>query len=176
MSRRIGGRTLAWLVLALVVAIALVMAVKRGGESATSEDRVASIARTIRCPQCRSQSAAESAAPAAVAIRAEIARRVAAGESTAAIQQYFVSRYGNDVLLSPEGSGFTALVWILPVVGLVAGAAVVVASLSRWRAPSSVPSPADTALVERALADTALVERALADNAAGDSTEEGDGD
>ena len=50
-------------------------------------------------------------------------RRVRAGESDSEIRAYFVSRYGRDILLQPEGTGVAAIVWVLPVAALVCGIA-----------------------------------------------------
>src|SRR5688572_19459293 len=77
-------------------------------------DRVRAIASTVRCPTCRGLSAAESDAKAAVAVRAEITRRVRAGESGQQIRAFLVSRYGPDIVLTPEGSGLSMLVWAIP--------------------------------------------------------------
>jgi cytochrome c-type biogenesis protein CcmH len=94
---------------------------------------VLAVAETIKCPTCRSQSAADSDAPASQAIRAEILRRIDAGDSDDEIRDYFASRYGEQILLTPRSSGAVGLVWILPVVGLVAAAAGLTWAFLRWR-------------------------------------------
>ncbi len=147
MSRR--AKALVWFTLVVAAVGTLVWTLVTGSsESSSPQATSAAIAATIRCPQCRSQSAAESAAPAAVAIRAEISRRVDAGQSRAEIQQYFVSKYGRDVLLTPEGSGVSAVVWVLPVAALVCGAAALTFALRRWRVPHVEASEADRRLVD----------------------------
>ena len=113
------------------------------------------IASEIRCPTCRNQSAAESDAAAAKAVREEIGRRVRAGESDGEIVAFMVSRYGSDILLKPEGSGVASLVWVLPVIAVIVALAGLVFAFRRWRArPGVEVSAEDRALVERELERT----------------------
>ena len=126
------GRKAAWLSLGLVAVAALsfaVMSSSSGGE--TSSQRAERLAYGVRCPTCQGLSAAESDAKAATAVRAEITRRVEQGQSDAEIRQALVDRYGDGILLTPEGEGVAALVWALPVAGFVLAAAGVAATLVR---------------------------------------------
>jgi cytochrome c-type biogenesis protein CcmH/NrfF len=66
-----------------------------------------------------------------VAVRHQIARQVARGESTAQIEQTLVDQYGQNILLEPPDSGGFAIIWIVPIV-LAAGALAVVGTLF-WR-------------------------------------------
>jgi cytochrome c-type biogenesis protein CcmH len=91
------------------------------------------LSQEVRCPTCRGLSAAESDAKAAQAVRAEIRSRVAAGQRDEDIRAYLASRYGDDILLRPEGSGASALVWALPVVVVVCGAAGLAFAFRRWK-------------------------------------------
>jgi cytochrome c-type biogenesis protein CcmH len=100
----------------------------------TTAERVRDIAATIKCPTCRSQSVADSEAPAAKFLRIEIARRVEQGQSADEIRAFAASRYGSDVLLTPERSGLAGLVWVLPVALGVVAAGFVVLALRRWQA------------------------------------------
>jgi cytochrome c-type biogenesis protein CcmH len=124
---------LAWIALALVVLVAVVIAVSGGGDKATTPgERAEVISRGVRCPTCRGQSVAESAAPAAQAIRLEIRRRIDAGQSRQQIEDYLETRYGSDILLTPPSRGIGGLVWVLPVVAVVAAAGGLVLSFQRW--------------------------------------------
>ena len=145
-------RWLPWLALAVVLTGALVVGSRPDDGPRTSDDRVRAIASELRCPTCRSQSALESDAEVSRAMRDEIRERVEAGESDGEIRAYFVSKFGRDILLRPEGSGVTALVWILPVVAFVAAVAGLVVAFRRWRPRTDVaPSDDDRRLVEDAL-------------------------
>jgi cytochrome c-type biogenesis protein CcmH/NrfF len=124
---------LSWLLMAVVLLGALVIGTRGDSGPQTDDDRARSIALTIKCPTCRSQSAAESDAPAAKFIREEIARRIEAGESDDQIRGYFASRYGQEILLTPASSGVASLVWVLPVAaGIIATAGLAVA-FRRWK-------------------------------------------
>jgi len=76
-----------------------------------------------------------------------------AGESDAAIRAFYVGRYGEWILLRPPASGVGALVWLLPVTGLILGAAGLAFAFRRWRRePALAATDEDRALVEAALA------------------------
>lgn len=141
-----------WFALVAVVAVALVVAVAGGRDSAPSHaKRADTIARGVRCPTCRGQSVAESAAPAASAIRAEIRRRVDDGQSREEIESYLQGRYGSDILLTPPRRGVGGLVWIVPVVVVAGAAAGLALALQRWsRRSLAHPSDEDRALVAHA--------------------------
>ena len=142
----------AWFGLGLVLVVALAIGAQGRSRPMTQAQRVHHIASEIRCPTCRNQSAAESDAAAAKAVRDEITRRVKAGESDGEIVSFLVSRYGSDILLKPEGSGVASLVWILPVVAVVVAVGALAFAFARWRArPGVSVSEEDRALVEREL-------------------------
>jgi cytochrome c-type biogenesis protein CcmH len=122
-----------WLALVVVVVVALAVGASgsEGGTSAAA--RSSRLAKEVRCPTCRGLSAAESDAKAAQAVRAEIRSRVDEGQSDAEIRAFLASRYGDDILLRPQGSGAAGLVWALPVVVLVCGAAGLFVAFRRWK-------------------------------------------
>lgn len=118
------GPKVAWLVMGLVTVVALSFAVVTSSSAPeTSADRAERLAHGVRCPTCQGLSAGESDAKAATAVRAEITRRVEQGQSDEQIRQALVDRYGEEILLTPEGEGLAALVWGLPVAVFVVGAA-----------------------------------------------------
>ncbi|MDP1793136.1 MAG: cytochrome c-type biogenesis protein CcmH [Acidimicrobiales bacterium] len=123
----------AWLVVIAAVVIALVVALGADpGGKATAAEQADDIANGVRCPTCAGQSVAESAAPAAQAIKTEIRRRVDAGETRQEIEAFLEGRYGEDILLTPPRSGIGGLVWIIPVVAVVGAAAGLGVALQRW--------------------------------------------
>ncbi len=152
--RGAGFRRWSWLAIVALVLVALVRAGTSDGPARSAEERVHDIADTIKCPTCRSQSVAGSDAAAARSIRTEIARRVGDGESADEIRSAIAATYGDDVLLTPRGSGVEGVVWVLPVLALVLGLAGVTAAFARWRrAPTTSASDEDRALVEKSLAE-----------------------
>ncbi len=92
-------------------------------------DEVQIIARDIgeglRCPVCQGMSVADSTSPAAVAMLRKIESLVAAGYARRDIDAYFVSKYGEWVLLKPTTSGMNKVVWLGPFVAFLAGLALV---------------------------------------------------
>ena len=144
-------RVLSILLPVVVVVVALVIGSSGSGGSASDAERAQSIAGTVRCPTCRGQSVASSDAPAAVEIREDIDRRVAAGQSDEEVQAALVGAYGDGILLNPPGSGVAGLVWVLPVAGLVLGAAALAVALRRWRPAGLDPvTDEDRRLVDEA--------------------------
>lgn len=124
---------LPWAALGVVVVVALAIGASGSGDDTSDAARAKRLSQEVRCPTCRGLSAAESDAKAAQAVRAEIRSRVAAGQSDEDIRAYLASRYGDDILLRPEGSGVTGLVWALPVAVLVCGAAGLAFAFRRWK-------------------------------------------
>ena len=138
--------------LGAAVVVALVVAVAGGSSSSSSEaSRANAIAESVRCPTCRGQSVAQSASPAAQAIRTEIRRRVHDGQSRQQIEQFLEGRYGEDILLTPPRNGVGGLVWIIPVVVVIGAAAGLAVALQRWsRRSLAHASDADRAIVAAA--------------------------
>ena len=144
-------RWLPWLALVAVVAGALSVGAGGGGGAPSPAARTARLSADVRCPTCEGLSAAESETPASVAVREEIRRRVDAGESDEQIRAFLVSRYGKDIILTPEGTGVAALVWALPVVAVVLAGGGMVLALRRRRAEGMLtPTGEDRRLVEQA--------------------------
>ncbi len=145
-------RRIAWAALVVVVVAALIIAFAGNGSSPVSAaGKADAISRRVRCPTCQGQSVAESAAPAAQAIRSEIRRRVDDGQSREQIETYLQGRYGSDILLTPPRSGVGALVWIVPVVTIAGAVAGLVLALQHWSRRSLAQSTeADRALVANA--------------------------
>ena len=142
------SRRLTWGLLALVLVGALAVGSRGDSGPPTEDQRVQRISSVIRCPTCRGLSADQSDAPSAEAIRDEVRRRVAEGETDAQIKSYLVSRYGEDILLQPRSK----LVWALPVGGGVAAVGGLALLLRRRRArPGGRASDEDEALVARAM-------------------------
>jgi cytochrome c-type biogenesis protein CcmH len=81
----------------------------------------------------------------AIPVRAEIARRLAAGDDDEAIIASYVAEYGEKVLSSPTHEGFNLLAWWGPYAAMAAGMAGLLIALRRMRrAASSAPSPGET--------------------------------
>ena len=139
----------AWIALALVVVVALTVVLwPNGSQSAAA--RAHDLETQFKCPECEGLSVADSQAPTSRAIRADIKRRIKAGQSDGQIRQAYVDTYGESILLTPQDSGVSLLVWILPIVVLALGATGIVLVLRRNRdEPHLHATEADERLVER---------------------------
>jgi cytochrome c-type biogenesis protein CcmH len=126
-------KRLVWGVLAVAVAVVLWFGTA-DREPATDAERVESLSEQIACPVCDGQSVRDSNAPVANDIRADVARRVADGQSDDEILAAMADSFGDDVLMNPPSSGTAALVWALPVVAGVVAVAGVGYAFWRWRA------------------------------------------
>jgi cytochrome c-type biogenesis protein CcmH len=111
-----------------VVALGIGSAHPAGPGAAT---RIARLDSVIKCPSCVDLSIAQSDAPIAVGLRAEVAAWVHEGLSDARIEQLVVARFGEQALLVPSGSGADLLLWVLPV--SVVGTAAVLLGIYLWR-------------------------------------------
>jgi cytochrome c-type biogenesis protein CcmH len=72
-----------------------------------------------------------------------IRSQVAEGYTNEEVKEYFVSKYGEWVLLEPKAAGFNLLVYILPGVALLAGGALIVVTMVRQVVGSGAGAPAD---------------------------------
>ena len=138
-----------WFALAVVVVGVLAVLVWPNG-SQSDASRAHQLATELRCPECEGLSVADSNAPTSKAIRADIRRRIADGQSDAEIRQSYVDKYDESILLSPQSSGLGLIVWILPVLVLALGAAGIYFTLARARRePRLHATAADEGLVDR---------------------------
>ena len=130
------ARRVAWMAGAAVLVVALLAGTGVfGSPPPTAAQREHTIESGIRCPSCEDLSVADSSAPTAQAVRAEVARLVGEGRTDQQIRQYLSARYGSSIVLSPPTSGGMGLVWFLPVGGgAVALGALAVVLVRRRRA------------------------------------------
>jgi cytochrome c-type biogenesis protein CcmH len=124
---------------------------------ATAAERVDRITSELRCVTCQGLSVKDSPAASARQMRDLVVQRVAEGRTDEAIRDEFRASYGDWVLLSPPASSWTGLIWLVPLVALAAGLAVV---LGRIRAPAPT-APAPPARELAALRERVAREEAL---------------
>ncbi|HEX4895865.1 MAG TPA: cytochrome c-type biogenesis protein [Solimonas sp.] len=113
-------------------------------EAATAHDeRYQYLVNELRCLVCQNQSIAESNAPLAQDLRAQVRRQLDEGRSDAEIRDYLTARYGDFVLYRPPFKAATWLLWLGPF-ALLAVALAVALRLLRSRpkaAPPAMPDP-----------------------------------
>ena len=103
--------------------------------------KVRDIARTLRCAVCQSESLWESNSTLAKQMRQIIRERLIAGESPEEIKAYFLSRYGDYILLEPRKRGLNWVIWAGPFVLLGGGAIFLFFVVSRWVRQSARKEP-----------------------------------
>ena len=105
---------------------------------AAEETRFHDLAAELRCVMCQTQSLADSNALIALELRREVLDLIRAGKSDAQVKDHLVQRYGEFVLYKPRVEGRTWLLWLGPVLILLAGGALVVA-LVRRKSAQAIP-------------------------------------
>jgi cytochrome c-type biogenesis protein CcmH len=140
-----------WILMLLLTIGLLAFGTLRDRGPLTQQGRIDAISQQLACPTCNGESIYVSRAPAAEAIRNEIAREVAAGQSSddqivAVIEQSFPGS-----VLLPRTDGVESLIWILPVVALVGGLCVLALVFRRWKNAAILnASDEDFAIVDAA--------------------------
>jgi len=143
-------------ILALLGAIWSFM-ILNAARNETLDQHVHDIASQLKCPVCQGESVADSPSTISQQMRAVIRQQLHSGKSDQEIIQYFVDRYGEQIVWSPPWQGFTLLAWLVPIALLLIGAFLLLTVLRNWRsAPSS--QPADTDDPELANIDAAELE------------------
>jgi len=112
----------------------------------------------VICPTCHT-TLDQSDSPIAQRMKAFIRTRIAAGDTKSEIKAKLVANFGEAVLAAPPKKGFNLLAWVLPFVGIGAGAIVLGVLAWRWSRsrprgdPEDAPAaPLDPEL-ERRVAD-----------------------
>lgn len=83
------------------------------------EAEATELMETLRCIQCQGQSIADSDAPIAAAMRAEVRQRVEKGESVDSIRSWMIGRYGEWVSFEPRADGGGLILWLAPLLILI---------------------------------------------------------
>lgn len=116
-----------------LTALTVVLVWGRSAAGASLNGKVRSVAMGLRCPVCQGESVYDSPASLAGAMREVIRRRLEAGETPSQVTSYFVSRYGQWILLAPPPDGIGALVWYGPAGVSILGFFGLVSVVLLWR-------------------------------------------
>ncbi|HWE69364.1 MAG TPA: cytochrome c-type biogenesis protein CcmH [Acidimicrobiales bacterium] len=140
-----------WIVLGGVLVVALVIGSGAlNSTPMTPAQRAVAIETGIKCPSCEDLSVANSSAQTAVFVRSSVRQLIGEGKSDQQIQAYLVSRYGSAIVLVPPASGWSLLVWVLPLGGGAVAVAILVIVLVRKRS-HAIDDPVDAAREEASL-------------------------
>ena len=114
---------------AFIIGVALLVAGRAAAQDL--EARAQAIAAQLRCPVCQNESVADSPSELAAQMRGLIREKLAAGETDQQIVAYFVSKYGEWILLEPPRRGLLWIVWLAPAAALLVGVYLAVSYLRR---------------------------------------------
>ncbi|WP_257295385.1 cytochrome c-type biogenesis protein [Endozoicomonas sp. YOMI1] len=101
------------------------------------EQRFFELTNELRCPKCQNQSIADSNAPIAQDLRREVHRLLNEGADNQAVIDFMLARYGDFVLYKPRISGVNLVLWLGPLLMLLAGLAVLVVVVRKHKATVS---------------------------------------
>jgi cytochrome c-type biogenesis protein CcmH len=95
----------------------------------------------LMCPVCAGETLAQSDVPAAQRLKVRIQHLIAEGRTRSEIKRELVADYGTRILAAPPRHGFDLLAWVLPLVGIFAGAGVLALLAWRWTRTREEPAP-----------------------------------
>ena len=125
----------------IAAAILLWSVVSFGAETKQAADKAREIEDNLIAPCCWSQPVSEHDSEIAQQIRSEVSDMVAAGKSRDEILNYYVSKYGERILVTPRAKGFNILAYILPWAALLIGAWFLIVLFKKLRSPVPAPAP-----------------------------------
>lgn len=96
--------------------------------------RTKHLAAQLRCPVCQGLSLQDSQSELSQQMKGVIREQIVAGKTDAQVMDYFVAKYGEWILLEPRAHGFNLAVYLLPLILLAGGIAVLYFSVKRWTA------------------------------------------
>ena len=106
------------------------------GDSAL-EARTSAVAAQLRCPVCQGLSIQDSPSELAQSMRSLVRDQLAHGKTPEQVKAYFVSKYGEWILLSPPPHGFNVLAYLVPVLVVLGGGAMIALAVRRWTSPGA---------------------------------------
>jgi cytochrome c-type biogenesis protein CcmH len=128
---------LAFLCLVAVLAV-LALPIHAGAQQPSDsalEARTSAVAAQLRCPVCQGLSIQDSPSELSQQMRSLVKDQLKAGKSPDEIKAYFVSKYGEWILLEPKPRGFNLLVYALPVLLVAGGIGLIAVLVRRWTRP-----------------------------------------
>ncbi len=132
LSRLPYGRVLFWMMVAGAAALFTVGCLGQQGETSI-EEIAQDINRSLMCPVCPSETIDQSRVELAQQMRDLVIEMLEDGKPKEEILDFFVSRYGEDVLAAPPKSGFNIVAWAVPALALPVVVAVLVVVLRNMR-------------------------------------------
>jgi cytochrome c-type biogenesis protein CcmH len=126
-------KRLLWIGLSSIILITAWTSIAHAQQPTPSDDDVNAIAKQLFCPVCENTPLDVCPTQACAQWRDEIRLRLAQGWTEAEIKDYFAQNYGIRVLAEPPRQGLNWLVYIVPPVAFLAGAAILYKAFRSWR-------------------------------------------
>lgn len=95
-------------------------------------DRINEIAEKMSCPTCTGINLADCRTLTCEQWREQIGDLLAEGYTDQEVLDYFSTRFGPQVLQEPPRSGSTLILWVLPVLAVVAGVGLLGYTIRNW--------------------------------------------
>ncbi|MCH8297509.1 MAG: cytochrome c-type biogenesis protein CcmH [Chloroflexi bacterium] len=114
-------------------------------EPAFDESYAQGIDRMIMCPVCPAETIDQAQVEISRQMRLIVREMLAEGKDRDDILDFFVERYGQDILAAPPKSGSNLVAWLLPVGGVIAALVAVffiIRSMTRRGLTLATPQPA----------------------------------
>ena len=122
--------------------------------NAEQQGRYQGLIAELRCLVCQNQNIADSNAPLALDLRAQVEEMILAGQSDGQIKSYLVERYGDFVLYRPPVKPQTWLLWGGPFLLLFVGLLIAL-RVYKGRSDTAAESAPDPDALRRALNEDA---------------------
>ena len=113
-------------------------------EPAYSESQAQGIDRMIMCPVCPAETIDQAQVEISFQMRKVVREMLSQGSSRDEILDFFVERYGKDILAAPPKSGVNLVAWLMPVGGVAAALVAVffiLRSMTRQTPALATPRP-----------------------------------
>ena len=123
-----------------VAALGALGAVQQSPADSVLEARTAEVAAQLRCPVCQGLSIQDSPSELSQQMRSVVKDQLRAGKSPDEVKAYFISKYGEWILLEPKPKGFNVLVYLMPVLLVVIGLGWIVVAVRKWTRPPDSPA------------------------------------
>ena len=110
------------------------------------EEEAQKIDRMLMCPVCPAESIDQAQVELAHQMRAKVRELLSEGLRRRQVLEYFVNRYGIEVLAAPPKTGISLLAWVVPIGSVLLGIAagfVILRSMTRKAPPSPLADDQD---------------------------------
>ena len=133
-------RLLATFAFAALGALGALGAVQQSPADSVLEARTAEVAAQLRCPVCQGLSIQDSPSELSQQMRSVVKDQLRAGKSPDEVKAYFISKYGEWILLEPKPKGFNVLVYAMPILLVAVGLGWIVLAVRKWTRPPDSPA------------------------------------